>query len=129
MPVVKRFRPLGQVRLVRHEPRLVTENKSYVTEEQNPTAAKVISRFQPLSDHKRRADRKHRYPLRTDTVLWDRIWEMSLNCGGSGSGASLNVILNKLIAYALDDQSIIKRIAEEFPVRSEFIKIRSWRRY
>ena len=120
MPVVKRFRPLGQVKIKRSQGELETDHKEI--------HGKVIKRFKPLSDERRRSDRKHRYPLRVDKKLWNRIWEFSINCGGSGSGASLNVILNKLIVRALDDEGITTQIRNEYPDREEFIKIRTWRR-
>lgn len=119
MPVVKRFRPLGQVRLNRSDSNL--EQAVFDDKKSN------FNRFEPLSERKRRSDRKHRYPLRCDPGLWERILEFSLNCGGSASGASLNVILNKLISSAMDDEMIVKNIIEQFPERLEFIRIRSWR--
>lgn len=131
MPAVRRFRPLGKVQPVRREicEKTITQTRLTQTTE-SKEQKNEIKRFQPLSDPERRIrnDRKHRYPLRVENGLWQRVWELSLNCGGSASGASLNVILTKLILHALDDEGIVKRIEDEFPnKRDEFIKIRSWR--
>lgn len=120
MPIVKRIRPLGQ-------PRLVHENTKKTNSEET-IYKKKVRRFQPLTDQRRRKDKKHRYPLRVENELWEKIWELSLNCGSTKSGASLNMILIKLISYALEDETIYKRIQDEFPQRTEFIRIRSWGR-
>lgn len=126
MPVVKRFRSLGQIRFVQKTPE---------TSEEIPVVErKTIHRFQASGEaRKKRSDSKHRFSLRTPNGLWSRVVELTLNCGGlspneSSDKASLNAICNKLLFYALEDQGIVEHVLSEYPEDNEIIKIRSWRR-
>lgn len=125
MPVIKRFRTLGQIKIYNISKQEKASNEPKPIPKHKPH--KNVQRFKTYTEtRKRRSDRKHRYPLRIAYSEWDRIKELSLNCGGTETGASLNVILNKLLSSALDNKEIINKIVTEYPNRNEYISIRTW---
>lgn len=120
MPVVKRFRTLGQTR----ENSVPTEDKTSPIEDK---PHKTVQRFKTFTEtRKRRSDRKHRFSLRIAHTEWDKIKELSLNCGSSETGASLNVIVVKLLREAIGNPEIVNKILAEYPDRDEIIAIRTW---
>lgn len=124
MPVVRRFRALGQIRKVED----ISSEEELHEVQQVKRDPKIVRRFE--SQHglrKVRKDGVHHFPLRVKYELWDRVEQISLDCGSQAKGASLNVICCKLIAAALNDELIVKEIIKEFPGSNRYILIRSWR--
>lgn len=119
MPTVKRFRTLGSLKKI--------EENGQAKKDITPVKrSNKVQRFQTYTEvRKRRSDRKHRFSLRIAYKEWDRVKELSLNCGGPETGASLNVIVNKLLLYALEDENCINKILSEYPSRPEYIAIRT----
>lgn len=124
MPVVRRFRALGQIRKVEN----VSSEEDLHEVQPVKRDPKVVRRFESQHDTRKiRKDGVHHFPLRAKYELWDSIEQLSLNCGGQSKGASLNVICCKLMAEALKDELIVKQILKEFPGSSRYILVRSWR--
>ena len=112
MPEVKRFRKLGEI--TKKEPQTST----------HPLPdRKIVHRFRTRAT---RSDKKHRFTLRIANEPWSNIKELSINCGGSESGASLNKIANLLLEYALNTPEICEKIQEQYPNSDQVIKIRTW---
>lgn len=124
MPVVRRFRALGQIRKVES----VSSEAEPHEVQQVKRDPKIVHRFESQSGSRKiRKDGVHRFLLRVKYELWDRIEQLSLDCGGQSKGASLNEICCKLMAEALNDELIVKQILKEFPGSSRYILVRSWR--
>lgn len=124
MPVVRRFRTLGQVR------KDVSDSsvEKVVEVQKMKSDSRSVKRFESqLGSRKVRKDKKHHFPLRVGYEIWDKVDELSLACGSLSKGASLNVICVKLLSYALDDELIVKRILKEFPGNDRYVLVRSWR--
>lgn len=115
MPTVKRFRTLGQI--PKKEPVVETTPSSLTPKRKN------VKRFRPRAT---RSDRRHRFTLRISKQPWDQVKELSINCGGSETGASLNNIVNDLIGHALDSIEICESIRRKYPQAQQIIKIRTW---
>jgi len=80
-----------------------------------------------LPDKKERSDKKHRFTFRTHEDVWDKISKISILAGGAPNNASLNLIMNMLVQYALQDQYIMWRIQKELPQIDGIISIRDWK--
>jgi hypothetical protein len=114
MPTVKRFRKLGEIR--KSEP--PKENTISPVPDR-----KTVRRFRTRAT---RCDKKHRFTLRIAKDPWNNIKELYLNCGGSETGASLNVIVNMLLEHALNTPEIYESIQKKYPSTDSYIKIRTW---
>lgn len=128
MPSVKRFRPLGSSRSVSSSS---NNSDSVVVDSVKDSLLqpkhKVVKRFKLESKkRKTRSDKKHKFQLRCAEPLWGQVEQLSMNCGGLKVGASLNVICNRLLQYALEDPEIVKRILNEFPGDDRMIVVRTW---
>lgn len=117
MPIVKRFRKLGEIKT----------NKSHSEETIAPpppiAERKTVHRFRTRAT---RCDKKHRFTLRIAHEPWTELKELSINCGASDTGASLNKIANLLIEYALNNPDICAEIQSKYPNPDQVIKIRTW---
>lgn len=121
---VRRFRTLGQIqRKVKTEPLPAVELSG-----NRPVSNSVVLDSKSIVKVKN-AGEKHQYPLRVIKVLWGRVFDLNLNCKGiDSSGPSLNETLCDLIAAALDDEDIVKRIMSKYPDRDQLVIVRSWER-
>jgi hypothetical protein len=78
-------------------------------------------------ERKERSDKKHRFTFRTHEDVWDKISKISLLAGGASNCASLNLVMNMLVQYALQDEYIMRRIQSELPQLEGIISVRDWR--
>lgn len=68
---------------------------------------------------KTRSDKKHKYLLRMEQKMWDRIRVLSFN-----TRLSYNVILDKLITASLENEEVINALYLVHPRESSYIMIR-----